>query len=907
MHRIVFFLWAAALPMAAAISTNQIADSKPWTVDDIVATEWGYDFRISPDCRRVVWVRATPDKEKNSHVGHLYLSDLAGTNEIQLTRGGEGSSGPEWSPDGQLIAFTSSRPDPAAKKADDSEGKNRLWLINPLGGEAWPLTDGERPVRQFEWADATTIIYSAQETPSLYEQINKEKKETSQVVEDDVHEPPVRLFQLDVNSKKVKRLTENTNRIGRFYVSPDGRHVLTVHERNLRNVWDRLLKPVTYLTDLRSGEQKRIFDDPKYNIWHACWQRNSEGFYVVSSRTSNTNFPYPGVLEMHRYDLPRGTSAKVELDWDKGLAFADPLSVTEDGFVALLADGVRPRLARYWSAGDGWKREWITGVHATNVFDFELGKDEKTFVYLYSTASHPDQRYRATLDATKIEWAVPLTKVNAQFEGKRLARSEIVHWKGALGETVEGLLYYPHDYEPGKRYALVVGIHGGPAAAFMDTWNESWAYPRNLLNARGAFVFLPNYHGSSNYGLEWTESNLERMNELEVEDIEKGVDHLIEQGLVDAEKLAVMGWSQGGVLTAAITVATPRYKAAIAGAGVVDWIGYWAKSDIGASFTSRYIGKSPLRDPMLYVKTSSFYEMDRVTTPTLIVFGSEDHRVPVEQGWKHYRALQQSGKAEVKFVLLPGEKHGASKLVHMRRTLEEKLAWLDKYLFNKAGEENGELKPDAPLSVALKLQKAKGDGVRYGIVKEGKLIPETVRYKELEIGRFEVTRAQIAVFDKNYPIKSGDGNLPANGITFERAKAYCAWLSEVTAESYRLPNQAEAESLYAEPGQNTLDHWAGGTVNPDDASRLLAKVRQLEGKAPLLKEVGSFKPNGADEPVFDLGGNVAEWSVAADGSGQVSGGSADTPVDTKLRKRQPAPEYVGFRVVKGHPAGLTAK
>jgi dipeptidyl aminopeptidase/acylaminoacyl peptidase len=907
-------LFIAVFPLISiAAETNDASKPAPkskWTADDVLQTEWSGNFRTAPDCRKVVWVKAVPDKEKNSHVGNLMLSDLTGTNEIQLTRGTEGSGDPKWSPDGQLIGFVSSRPDPSAKADDsDSKGKDRIWLINPFGGEAWPLTDGKRDVKRFEWANATTIVYSAQETPSLREQLDKEKKETSQVVEDDEHEPPVRLFQIDVKSKKVKRLTENINRIGNFSLSPDGTHVVTIHERTLRNAWDRLLKPLAYLIDLRSGEQKPIFDDPKYNVWHVRWQWDSQGFYVASGRTSNTNFAYPAVIDLYHYDLARDSISKVQLDWDKGLHSANLLGLTEDGFITLLADGVRPRLARYRLTDDTWKREWIGGIHVTNLFDFDLGKDGKTLVYLYSTAFHPDQRYRATLNETNIESAVPLTKLNSQFEGKPFAWCEIVRWKGALDETVEGLLYYPHDYEAGKRYALVVGIHGGPAAAFFDTWNEFWVCPCNLLATRGAFVFLPNYHGSSNYGLEWTESNLGRMNDLEVEDIEKGVDHLIEQGLADPEKLAAMGWSQGGVLAAALTVATPRYKAAIAGAGVVDWIGYWAKSDIGASFTSRYIGKNPLQDPMLYVKGSSFYQMERVTTPTLIIFGNEDHRVPVEQGWKHYRALQQAGKADVKFVLLPGEKHGPGKLVHVRRTLEEQLAWLDKYLFKDAKEDTEGLKPDAPLSIALKLQKAKGDGARYGIVKNGKLIPETVTYRDLEIGRFEVTCAQFAAFDTSYTLESGEDNLPASGISFERAKAYCAWLSELMAEDYRLPTHEETESIYAESSgaQNTLDYWAGGTVNLDDAIKLLAKVRQLGSKTSLLRTVGSFKPSGSDNPVFDLGGNVAEWTVDADGTGHVSGGSADMPADITIRKRQPAPEYVGFRVIKGKPAGLTAK
>jgi formylglycine-generating enzyme required for sulfatase activity len=206
--------------------------------------------------------------------------------------------------------------------------------------------------------------------------------------------------------------------------------------------------------------------------------------------------------------------------------------------------------------------------------------------------------------------------------------------------------------------------------------------------------------------------------------------------------------------------------------------------------------------------------------------------------------------------------------------------------------------------VALKLKKAKGDGARYGLVdKDGCLIPETVKHAGLEIGRFEITRAQYAQFDKGYKVEPGKENYPANNITFEQAGAYCEWLSKATGQLYRLATEEEAESLYATPAgpENTLDFWAGYAVNPDDAARLSQKIGEVGGPAPLLKEVGSFKGAGKDDLVFDLGGNVAEWVVAKDGSGRLMGGSADTPVDAKLRSRKPAPEYTGFRVVKGAP------
>jgi hypothetical protein len=275
--------------------------------------------------------------------------------------------------------------------------------------------------------------------------------------------------------------------------------------------------------------------------------------------------------------------------------------------------------------------------------------------------------------------------------------------------------------------------------------------------------------------------------------------------------------------------------------------------------------------------------------------------VHTSQGWVQFRALQQLAKTEVRFVLFPGEKHGFKKLAHQRRKLEEELAWFDRHLFGSL-KDDGVLKPDSPLASALKKRKAKRDGGRFGVVEKDKLIPETVKLGGLLVGRFEVTRSQFHEFDPKYVVEPGTENFPANNITFEQAQAYCAWLSKHTGRPYRLPEESEADELYerSEAESNTLDLWAGYAVNPEDAARLREAAKELGGAAPLLREVGAGRgvadPDG--EAVFDLGGNVAEWTTGKDGKAVLRGGSADQPVDVKATA-QAAQAYRGFRVVLG--------
>ncbi|HXJ95162.1 MAG TPA: SUMF1/EgtB/PvdO family nonheme iron enzyme, partial [Terriglobia bacterium] len=234
---------------------------------------------------------------------------------------------------------------------------------------------------------------------------------------------------------------------------------------------------------------------------------------------------------------------------------------------------------------------------------------------------------------------------------------------------------------------------------------------------------------------------------------------------------------------------------------------------------------------------------------------------------------------------------------------EEELAWFDTYLFKPGESPNEAFKDDSPLAQELKRKAIARVEANYGVKAGTTLVPETVKYQGLEIGRFEVTRAQYAEFDKSYTVESGKGNFPANGISFEQAKAYCVWLSNLTGSTYHVGSEAEMQPLYssAKGNENTLDYWAGYAPNPDDAQRLSSKIEQLDGNAPLLREVGTFKGRGEDALVFDLGGNVAEWAVGKDGDGKVLGGSADQPADSRRADSAAAPAYVGFRVVRAKP------
>ncbi len=913
---------AAFLRPAAIVKADDAkpaAKKEPWKAEDEIFQEYAAQMRISPDAKWLVWIKSTADKEKDARVSNLVLSSLTENKEIELTRGSDRYGDPRWSPDGEFIAFVSSRARPNAKP---DTAPMQIWLINPHGGEPWVLTELARAPHQIEWLDKDTIIFSAEEEPALYEQELKKKKDDSEIVDDADHEPPVRLYKISVKDKKITRLTTNTDWIGSWSVSKDGKFVAASHDRSLHYTFDQKVPPIAILHNLSDGTEKQIFTEGRVRPEGFEWAADSSGFFAIAPYSTDPKFLTATILKDYFYDLASGKATEIPPDWENGFSFG--LAHAPGGFVADLAAGSHSELTRYTAeksaAGWTWHRQSLTGEHVKNIRGFELSEDGKTIVYEYSTASKLPQIYRAQLDGTKIVSPVQITKMNeALVNGRVFAKTEVIRWKGSLDEEVEGILYYPTNYEAGKKYPVITAIHGGPTGWDSDAWDDNWAYPVNLMTQRGAFVLRPNYHGSSNYGLKWVESICcGKYYDLETPDINMGVDYLISKGMVDPDKVATLGWSNGSILSISLITTYPaRYKAASVGAGDVEWISDWGNVDFGDSFDSYYFGKSPMEDPQLYIKKSPFFKMDKVQAPVLIFHGSADRNVPPAQSWSFFRALQYYGKT-VKFVVFPGEPHGPQKLTHQIRKVEDEVAWFDKYFFKTAKPDNEAFKNDSPLAELLRRKGIQQDHAQYGAlwVKPGSektvapiLLPEVVKRAGLEIGRFEVTSGQYVGVRKTAIAQPILRNEPAHGISLDDAKAYVEWLSKYTGQTWRIPFEDEVRDLYENrDGENTLDYWAGYAPNPEDAARVREKAKELSGPAPLLKEVGTFHGQGKDdeEPIYDLGGNVAEWVLTRDGKGKVIGGSADCPADPKSNCT-PAPEYIGFRVVRGAAKPPTAK
>ena len=864
------------------------------TVDDVISIETATDFQFSPGGKWVAWVKTTTNTDKNKRVGHVYLTKTDEDVTIQLTLGDDSEESPMFSPDGTRLAFLSKRGEKA---------KKQIYMLDLRGGEAKKMTNSETGVRSYEWLSDDALLFAAREDSTHRERELTKKKDDVVIVADQEHYMPVRLFKYDINEGTTKRITTNPGVITEFALSPNGRWVITNENQSVDYGYDQRVPPKQFLVDIERDTRSEVFTDPYVDPYDFKWASDGSGFYCRRRIATDSTDTYVGISQLYFYDLEAKKLAPVIEEWQNGVGRG--YYVVKDGVVVALADGTSDRIAHVARGGRGGQFEVRPLTPAKNVRLAGAHRDGARVVYVLSDASTVPEVITATVFRDQLQNPRRLVELNKKLKEKHLAASEIIRWVGARGDTVEGVLYYPADFDTAYSYPLVALIHGGPSGVDPDFFTERWSNYPHLLASKGAFVLKVNYHGSGNYGLEWVESIKGKYYELEVPDILSGIDTLVARGNVDDEALGIMGWSNGSILAIACCVESDRFKVLCAGAGDVNWTSDYGNCAFGAGFDNAYFGGPPWDIPNVYVDKSPLFRMKDLKTPTLIMFGEKDTSVPTSQGWEHFRAMQQIGDAPVRFLMFPGAGHGLQKPSHQKRKMEEELAWFDRYLFGTYQPQNEAFDSDSPLAWAL--EKSRVEKVGYLIGKElnASIVPEMVEIEGIRISRFEVTRAQFGAFDPNYSYPPGTDNHPVSEISLPLAQAYCLWLSEKTGNHYRLPTDHEMEKMTAAAKsnlahENNLDYWIGYDPSPDDLDLLREKIEELEQTELLIEPVGSFRPVRCDDGtgIYDLGGNVAEWVTKDDGRGDIMGLSAVSPRDGKGDYSRPPMSYVGFRVVE---------
>jgi len=679
------------------------------TLDESLSLKAINGERISPDGRWVAFRVRETNWEDNSYIRQLSIADVATGKSFQLTRGKKSIEGFEWSPDSRWLAFVTEReqsaivpPEPGKKDVekkdadkDDKkdtkpgEGKpaaHQLWLISPQGGEAWQLTRHETDIQSFHWSkDGKQIAFTASTIESKADKDRKEKYSDFEVFEEDFKQS--QLWTVDVSAAETDFL-------------PAKSHPIT-HDAKL-NIDDFAWSPDSTLIAFGATPNPFLAFSGDQDIYVADLAHDNAVHKIVAldGPDSNPVFSPDGkqlvfatALGAQYFYYSNGHIAVVDLDKVMAKTATTPAEVRDltakfdedprlddwgpDGLYFEALQKTSAHIFRLDPATQQITR--ITSPDSYLVSDFSFTKDFKTVAVVASDATHMGELYVSPVASFSPR---KLTDFSAQVSNWTLGTAEVVSWKSTDGAAIEGILHKPADYDPAKKYPLLVVIHGGPTRISLPTLspNDTY-YPTQIFLAKGALVLEPNYRGSAGYGAAFRALNVRNLGVGDMWDVMSGVDSLIKKGIVDPTKLGSMGWSEGGYISAFLTTHTDRFKAISVGAGISDWMTYYVNTDI-TPFTRQYLHATPWDDPAMYAKTSPIATIKQAKTPTLIQHGSVDKRVPVPDGFELYRGLQDQ-HVPSRFILYQGFGHPITKPKSNRAVLQSNLDWFNHYIWNE--------------------------------------------------------------------------------------------------------------------------------------------------------------------------------------------------------------------------------
>jgi dipeptidyl aminopeptidase/acylaminoacyl peptidase len=314
---------------------------------------------------------------------------------------------------------------------------------------------------------------------------------------------------------------------------------------------------------------------------------------------------------------------------------------------------------------------------------FSFSRDYSTVAFTSADAKNFPEVYVAP--TAGIASPTKLTAFGNQIRGWRVGNREMISWKSTDGTLVDGVLHKPADFQPGRKYPLLVIVHGGPTGISRPfRVSGGGPYPVEQWLGKGALVLEPNYRGSAGYGEKFRSLNVRNLGVGDAWDVLSGVDHLVGQGLVDKDRMGVMGWSQGGYISAFLATHERQvFKAISVGAGISNWMTYYVNTDIHP-FTRQYLKATPWDDPAIYAKTSPMTYIKQAKTPTLIQHGEFDTRVPTPNAYELYQGLQDVG-VPVKLIIYKGFGHGLNKPKAARASMEHNWDWFDRYIWKGEG------------------------------------------------------------------------------------------------------------------------------------------------------------------------------------------------------------------------------
>jgi dipeptidyl aminopeptidase/acylaminoacyl peptidase len=631
------------------------------TPEDVENLKYVTSTALSPDGKSIAYVLRV-QREAGDEPGkpyyQIWVTDKAGKNMRRLTPEKESSTYPEWSPDGQNIAFLSKREDDKA---------TQLYLISANGGEANALTDSKTSVKKQQWSpDGKYIAYLAKDALSEEEKEAKDSGKGWEIFEqNDKH---TRVWLYDVEKKESSVLTTGDYAVWEYVWAPDSKTIYFAGTDKPFTDHSYMFKKIYAI---QTDGQRELLYDPKAKL--EGMSVSPDGKKLAFLGGVDINDPTYGTL--FNLDL---TTKKVEnisgdfngtnrkLQWMKG---NQVVTVTEQGVWTNLLS---------WDVST--KQYKTIFKEGPVIYRIDLLPSQDYFTFSASTPQHPYELYVGTMDGKYTR----LTDSNPWLKDMKLAPQELIEWKARDGLAIQGILMKPLDFSSDKKYPLILQIHGGPEHAYLYGWETRYSRWTQLLAQRGYMVLMPNYRGSTGRGVAYAKADHHDLAGGEFNDVLDGIEYLVEEkGWVDPNKIGIGGGSYGGYFSAwAATKHSKHFAAAVVFAGITNWISFTGTTDIPRENSLVHWALDWTKseeNEQLFWDRSPMAHIRNANTPTLIANGEKDLRVPINQSYELYRGLEMRN-VPVEFIIYPREKHGLQEREHRLDYMHRALNWFDKYV-----------------------------------------------------------------------------------------------------------------------------------------------------------------------------------------------------------------------------------
>ncbi len=652
-----------------------------FSIEEIIALKGIHDPIINKKGSKVAYQVTSTDWKEDTYVKELWLYDVMSKTHVQIVDKKEHYTGSaQWSPDGKQLALL-------LKSSEKKEARQNIYVINTDTMEKTQISFHEKGVIKYIWQADSKGFYYTSESPNAKEKENRDKrygkftyidkdKKTSSLYYLDLkkalevsksrYQLPDDLIKKSKKEKKNKDypsvlLSEDQN----FYIhgliaSADGSKLaLTVAPSPSMEDYDDL---TLSLYDVKAKKFQTV--DIKDFAGNVLFSPDSKqiSFSRQNSWLKNN--------ELGIYTLKTEEITKIESGIDEVLYM---MQWIEKGIVLFYQDKTASKYALL-----NEKKEILPILCQKNIYYQGLNytNDGQNKVYL--------ERDHMNLPELYVNWE-KISNCSNVLKERKLASKKMITWKNCDGFEIDGVLSTPKDFDEHKKYPLLAVIHGGPTSTSYPSVVSDRLYPIESFVEAGFITLEPNYRGSAGYGEKFRSSNYRNLGVGDYEDVISGVDHLIELGCVDKDKVGVMGWSQGGYISAFCTTYSDRFKAISVGAGISNWETYYYNTDI-PKFTKEYLADVPFRDKAIYEKTSPMTHINNAQTPTLIQHGSADVRVPVANAHELYRALKEL-KIEAQMVIYENMGHGPSTPGLRRAIKRQNLNWFCHHILGHTLEE----------------------------------------------------------------------------------------------------------------------------------------------------------------------------------------------------------------------------